>query len=345
MCSPFPLAQREGCEVRLLKIESLSTHFPTARGLVKAVNNVSLSLERGEILGLVGESGCGKSMTLLSILRLVPYPGKIVGGRIIFNGSDILEKSPTEMYRLRGKEIAMIFQDPLTTLNPVFKVGQQIGEALRIHGITTQKSFLDRYGPKKSLAEKRRVLELMEEVGIPSPPIHYQEYPHQFSGGMQQRALIAIALSCNPQLLLADEPTTALDVTIQAQILALLERINREKGTSIILVTHDLGVAAEFCQRIAVMYAGSLVEEGPTTVVIERPYHPYTRGLLRSIPRITGDRKKIEPIPGSVPDFAALAEGCSFAPRCEQARAACRRERIPWQQISAQHRVRCLYVS
>ncbi|MGI6142370.1 MAG: ABC transporter ATP-binding protein [bacterium] len=329
----------------MLKIKNLCTHFPTERGLVKAVNNVSLSLGSGEILGLVGESGCGKSMTLLSILRLVPYPGKIVAGRIIFNGSDILQKSPAEMRMLRGKEIAMIFQDPMTTLNPVFKVGEQIGESLRIHGIMGQKIFQDKYGYKKRLAEKKRVLELMEEVGIPSPDVRYQEYPHQFSGGMQQRALIAIALSCNPKLLLADEPTTALDVTIQAQILALLEQINREHGTSIILVTHDLGVAAEFCQRIAVMYAGSLVEEGPTDEVIERPYHPYSRGLLRSIPRITGEKKRIEPIPGNVPDLAGLADGCPFAPRCTLARNACRTEMIPLQQISAHHQVRCLCVS
>ncbi|HHY37294.1 MAG TPA: ABC transporter ATP-binding protein [Firmicutes bacterium] len=329
----------------MLKIENLSTHFPTERGLVKAVNNVSLSLGRGEILGLVGESGCGKSMTLLSILRLVPFPGKIVGGKIIFNGSDILQKSPAEMRRIRGKEIAMIFQDPMTTLNPVFKVGEQIGEALRIHGLMEEKAFRLKYGSNKRHAEKKRVLELMEEVGIPSPEVRYQEYPHQFSGGMQQRALIAIALSCNPKLLLADEPTTALDVTIQAQILALLEQINREHGTSIILVTHDLGVAAEFCHRIAVMYAGILVEEGPTEAVIERPCHPYTRGLLRSIPRITGERKRIEPIPGNVPDLAGLGEGCPFAPRCHLARAACRRNDIPWQQIAANHKVRCLNVT
>ncbi len=326
----------------MLEIKNLSTHFPTERVLVKAVNNVSFSLASGEILGLVGESGCGKSMTLLSILRLVPFPGKIVGGEVYFQGSNLLEKRPAEMRALRGQDIAMVFQDPMTTLNPVFKVGDQIGESLRIHGAMARGSFRSKYGDNKRIAEKKRVLELMKEVGIPSVEERYQEYPHQFSGGMQQRALIAIALSCNPKLLLADEPTTALDVTIQAQILSLLEQINREHGTGVILVTHDLGVAAEFCQRIAVMYAGSLVEVGPTDVVIEDPQHPYTIGLLRSIPKITGKKEKIKPIYGNVPDLAGLAGGCPFAPRCEFVGDACYSEDIPLRQISTHHQVRCL---
>ena len=281
-------------------------------------------------------------MTLLSILRLVPFPGKIVGGEVTFRGCNLLEKKPAEMRTLRGQDIAMVFQDPMTTLNPVFRVGEQIGESLRIHGAMGKESFRRKYGENRKIAERKRVLELMREVGIPSAEERYLEYPHQFSGGMQQRALIAIALSCNPKLLLADEPTTALDVTIQAQILSLLEQINKEHGTGIILVTHDLGVAAEFCQRIAVMYAGSLVEIGPTDVVIEDPQHPYTIGLLRSIPKITGKKEKIKPIFGNVPDLAGLAGGCPFAPRCDFVEDACYSRDIPMRQITDNHQVRCL---
>ncbi len=305
----------------LLEVKDLRTYFKGSRGTVKAVDGISFSLNQGEIMGLVGESGCGKSMTLLSLLRLVPTPGKIVGGEILFQGENLLKKSSREMTAMRGRDLAMIFQDPMTSLNPVFKVGEQIRESLHIHGYYKDHREA---GRKRLRAEKERVIELMEEVGIPSPMDRYYEYPHQFSGGMQQRAVIAIALSCEPKLLLADEPTTALDVTIQAQILSVMERINCDHGMAIILVTHDLGVAAEFCQRIAVMYAGQIVEQGLTDEIIERPLHPYTCGLLRSIPRIVPDKPRLQPIRGTVPSLLNLPPGCSFMPRCDEAVEECR---------------------
>jgi oligopeptide/dipeptide ABC transporter ATP-binding protein len=305
----------------LLEVNNLQTYFQTSRGSIKAVDGVSIKLEQGEILGLVGESGCGKSMTLLSLLRLVPHPGAIVGGEILFQGGDLLKKSSREMTRMRGRDLAMIFQDPMTTLNPVFKVGEQIRESLRIHNIFNQSRFSER---KRLKQEKERVIQLMEETGIPSPMDRYYEYPHQFSGGMQQRAVIAIALSCEPKILLADEPTTALDVTIQAQILNLMERINRSHGMAVILVTHDLGVAAEFCRRIAVMYAGKIIEQGLTDEIIENPLHPYTQGLLRSIPHIVPDKPRLRPIRGTVPDLLNLPPGCTFLPRCDYAVEVCK---------------------
>ncbi len=315
--------------------------FETERGLVKAVNKVNLTLAAGEVMGLVGESGCGKSATLLNILRLVPHPGKVLSGEIFFQGEDLLKKSKKEMRDIRGKDIAMIFQDPMTTLNPVFRVGEQIRESMRIHGL-----FRDTRGglfaSRRKQAEKERALELMREVGIPSPEARYFNYPHEFSGGMQQRALIAIGLSCEPKLLLADEPTTALDVTIQAQILALMKKINREHGTGIILVTHDLGVAAEFCDQIAVMYAGKIVEQGRTDQVMENPRHPYTRGLLRSIPKISARREKIMPIPGNVPDLAELGEHCAFYSRCAHAKDRCLDGDVPLFAISDGQMARCL---
>ncbi len=258
----------------LLELHNLTTIFPLKRGVVQAVTGVDLTLHRGEILGLVGESGCGKSMTMLSILRLVPYPGRIVDGKVLYRGENLLDKPTSEMRQIRGQEIAMIFQDPMTTLNPVFKVGEQVRESLRIHGLIGENKFPWPFDRARRAAEKRHVLKIMEEVGIPATKYRYHEYPHQFSGGMQQRMVIAIALACEPELLLADEPTTALDVTIQAQILDLLRKINREHGTSIILVTHDLGVTAEFCRNIAVMYAGRIVEKGTADQVIQDPKHP-----------------------------------------------------------------------
>lgn len=321
----------------LLELRNLTTVFPTRRGLVRAVDGLDLTVREGEKMGIVGESGSGKSVTLLSILRLVPHPGRIVAGDVLFRGESLLAKSPTEMRRVRGRQIAMIFQDPMTTLNPVFRVGEQIREALRIHGL------VDGKGRRRKRAEIERVIQVLDDVGIPYPEENLHRYPHEFSGGMQQRVIIAIALSCEPQLLLADEPTTALDVTIQAQIMDLLEKINRERGMGIILVTHNLGVVAEFCDTIAIMYAGQIMEKGTTEEVTTDPRHPYTRGLLRCLPRIYGKREKIKPIPGLVPDLATLPPGCPFAPRCDVARPECREDRrIPLKEVEPGRWVRCL---
>ena len=323
----------------LLELNNLSTVFPTRRGLVQAVAEVSLTVRAGEILGIVGESGCGKSVTLLSILRLISAPGRIASGQIMFQGTDLLQLPEGQMRRIRGKDIAMVFQDPLSTLNPAFTVGDQIGESLRLHHIVAPA-----YGLPwaRTSEEKERVLRLMSEVGISAPLDRYHEYPHEFSGGMQQRVLIAIALACEPKILLADEPTTSLDVTIQAQIIDLLRRINQEHGTAIVLVTHNLDLAAEFCQRIAVMYAGRIVETGTTEEVIESPQHPYTRGLLTCIPRISLQRKRIEPIPGNVPDLANIPPGCAFAERCAEVRPVCREGPVPFFRRSPGRLVRCL---
>ncbi|MFW6063245.1 MAG: ABC transporter ATP-binding protein [Chloroflexota bacterium] len=325
----------------LLELRNLTTVFPTGRGLVRAVNGVNLRVEPGEILGIVGESGSGKSTVLLSILGLVPRPGRIAGGEVFFKEQPLHQLPSRAMRRIRGKEISMIFQDPLSTLNPVFPVGEQIREALRLHGVGSDRRQRWLFG-RRAGREKERVLEVMEEVGIPDPQARYRAYPHEFSGGMQQRALIAIGLVNEPALLLADEPTTALDVTIQAQIMDLMRRINGEHGTSIILVTHNLGLAAEFCDSIAVMYAGRIVERGPIAEVIENPRHPYTQGLLNCLPRISQRAVKINPIPGEVPDLVDLPDGCHFAPRCAQFRPACRKTELPLREVGPNHYARCI---
>jgi len=305
----------------VLELHNLTTVFPTRRGDVRAVDGVNLAVYPGQLMGLVGESGCGKSTVLLSILGLIAQPGRIDQGQVLFNGRDVSQLTGSELRSVRGKDIAMIFQDPLSTLNPAFTVGEQIRESLRLHNMLPGPGWwpLDRARRRR---EKDRVLEVMGEVGIPAPEARYRAYPHEFSGGMQQRALIAIGLACRPKVLLADEPTTALDVTIQAQIVELMKRINREHGTAIILVTHDLGLAAEFCDHIAVMYAGRIVEIGKTDDVIERTQHPYTEGLLRCIPDIE-QRRAIQPILGSVPDLVELPSGCAFAPRCGYVQPVC----------------------
>lgn len=327
----------------LLELRNLTAVFPQKRGVVHAVTGLDLTLQRGEILGLVGESGCGKSVSMLSILRLVPHPGRIVAGEMIFEGRDLLRLSPDQMRQIRGKEIAMVFQDPMTTLNPVFPIGEQIAESLRIHSVVVREDhrwpwFFHRFHRQ---AEREKVLKTLEEVGIPFPAEAAKRYPHEYSGGMQQRALIAIALSCEPKILLADEPTTALDVTVQAQIINLLRRINQERGTAIILVTHNLGMASEFCHRIAVMYAGRIVEIGGVDDVVQNPLHPYTQGLLKSIPRMTKETQKIEPIPGNVPDLIDLPEGCAFMPRCTWADDRCKAW-AEWKEKGEGHFVRCL---
>jgi peptide/nickel transport system ATP-binding protein len=288
----------------LLEVSGLRTSFATRDGLVRAVDGISFSVDRGEIMGLVGESGCGKSVTSLSILRLVPPPGRIDAGSVVFEGRDLLTLRPEQMRSIRGQQLAMIFQQPTSSLNPVWDVGRQIGETLEIHkGMRRKEARL-------------RALELLRLVGIPDPERRLQSYPHELSGGMAQRVMIAMALACEPDLLIADEPTTALDVTIQAQILDLLRNLRDELGTAIILITHDLGVVAEMCDRVAVMYAGEIVEQTDVGRLFQDPRHPYTRGLIGSIPVPGQVNHDLSVIPGNVPNLIDLPAGCRFAPRC-----------------------------
>src|ERR671939_505107 len=291
----------------LLEVRNLQTHFHTQDGLVKAVNNVSFQVDRGETLGIVGESGSGKSVTSLAVMRLIPNPpGKIVGGTIQFDGENLLDYSEEEMRHVRGNRIAMIFQDPMTSLNPVLTIGRQITESLELHMKLT------------GAEARKRAVELLSMVGIPSAARRLDDYPHQFSGGMRQRVMIAMGLSCNPELLIADEPTTALDVTIQAQILELINRLKNELGTAVIIITHDLGVVAGMADRVNVMYAGRVVEEGTTGEIFGNPRMPYTIGLLRSIPRLDErEGRKLTPIRGLPPDLINLPEICPFSPRCD----------------------------
>ncbi len=297
----------------LLEVENLQTHFRTSRGVNRAVNGVSFHVEAGETLAIVGESGCGKSVTSMSIMRLLPQGMAKSAGRITFDGRDLLGLTEREMEQVRGNEIGMIFQEPMTSLNPVLTVGFQIQETIALH-------------QRVSRAEqKRRALEMLDLVGIPDPTRRLQEYPHQLSGGMRQRIMIALALACRPKLLIADEPTTALDVTIQAQILDLLRHIQREQGTAIILITHDLGVVAESTDRVAVMYAGRKIEEAKTSTLLANPQHPYTQGLLSAVPRIgAAQRGRLAEIPGLVPDLRKKLQGCAFANRCTYAGDVCR---------------------
>jgi oligopeptide transport system ATP-binding protein len=303
---------------RVLEVKNLNTHFFSDDGVVRAVDGVSFHVDAEETLGIVGESGCGKSVTSLSIMQLVPSPpGKIVSGEILLQGQNLLKKTPDEMRKIRGNEMAMIFQEPMTSLNPVYTIGDQIAEAVILHQKLSKHDALE------------RAIEMLRLVGIPSPERRVKDYPHQLSGGMRQRVMIAMALSCNPKLLIADEPTTALDVTIQAQILELMKSMKDEFHTAITLITHDLGVVAEMTQRVVVMYAGKVVEEAPTVELFEEPLHPYTRGLMDSIPRLDQDAKtKLHVIEGTVPNLLNLPKGCSFAPRCPRAMPVCH-ERVP----------------
>ncbi|WP_448576413.1 ABC transporter ATP-binding protein [Thermomicrobium sp.] len=317
----------------LLEVRDLRTQFFTQDGVVKAVDGVSFHLMPGETLGLVGESGCGKSITALSIMRLIPSPpGKIVSGEIIFEGEDILKMSDDEVRSIRGRKIAMIFQDPMTSLNPVLTINRQISEALELHlGMSKQQA-------------RQRAIELLKMVGIPNAEQRVDQYPHQFSGGMRQRVMIAMALSCNPSLLIADEPTTALDVTIQAQILDLIRTLQREHNTALILITHDLGVVAGMTDRINVMYAGHIVETAPTEELFENPKHPYTVGLLNSIPRLDAPRKeRLNPIRGLPPDLIDLPDMCPFVPRCDFAREKCSEKNPPLFDVNPVHRSACWY--
>jgi len=318
----------------LLEVNNLRTHFPTRAGLVRAVDGVSFYLDRGELLGLVGESGCGKSMTALSVMRLIAPPGKIVGGEILFDSNDLLKLSDSEMRQMRGDDIAMIFQDPMTSLNPVYTVGEQIAEALRLHRKLSHKQA------------RQAAIEAMREVAIPDPGRRASDYPHQLSGGMRQRVMIAMALACNPKLLIADEPTTALDVTIQAQILELLDDLRKQRELAVLLITHDLGVVAEVADRVAVMYTGKIVEESPVDELFARPKHPYTEGLLRSVPKLTSEhvikQERLETIEGTVPRPTDLPPGCHFAPRCSHRMPRCIEGEIPLYHIEGEVSVRCV---
>ena len=316
---------------RLLEINNLTTQFHTRDGVVRAVNDISYAVEEGETLGIVGESGCGKSVSMLSIMRLIQDPpGKIVDGEILFRGRDLLRLSEEEIRSVRWAEIAMVFQDPLTSLNPVLTVGFQITEALELH-------------ERMSRARAReRAVELLDLVGIPSAAERLDDYPHQFSGGMRQRVMIAMALSCNPQLLIADEPTTALDVTIQAQIIELVKRLQEQLGMTVIWITHDLGVIARLAQRVLVMYAGCIVEEAGVKDLYASTRHPYTIGLLGSLPqRGESSGRKLFSIPGQPPDLASFTEGCPFAPRCNYVVERCKQENPPLETVAPGHRVAC----
>lgn len=318
-------------EAPLLEVRDLRTYFFTKTGVVKAVDGVSFTVAPGETLGIVGESGSGKSVTVLSILRLVAEPGRIVGGDIRLEGESLLAKTEREMASIRGNRIAMVFQDPMTSLNPVLTVGDQIAEVLTTHRKLSKR------------AARARAAELLAMVGIPDPHKRLDAYPHEFSGGMRQRVMIAMALACQPKLLIADEPTTALDVTIQAQILELIRRLQEELGMAVILITHDLGVVAEVCDRVLVMYAGRPVEEADVRTLFASPRHPYTVGLLGSLPRLDGNRNaRLTPIPGGPPDLRFLPPGCAFADRCPHATARCHTMLPTWQAIGPGHRVSCL---
>ena len=298
----------------LLVVRGLKTQFELEGGPVLAVDGVSFSIPAGGTLGVVGESGCGKSVTALSVMRLVADPpGRIVAGEVLLEGQDLLAMSEPQMRRVRGNRVSMIFQEPMTSLNPLFTVGEQIGEGVRLH-----------QGLGRAQA-RQRALELLQQVGIPAPESRVDGYPHQLSGGMRQRVMIAMALACNPALLIADEPTTALDVTIQAQILELLARLQRERGMAVMLITHDLGVVAETCEQVLVMYAGRVVERAPVGPLFARPAHPYTAGLLRSIPRLEGGQQRLATIPGLVPSLRERPTGCRFRARCERALEVCAR--------------------
>jgi oligopeptide transport system ATP-binding protein len=310
----------------LLEVKNLRTHFDTDDGVVKAVDGISFELQRGQTLGIVGESGSGKSVTNLSIIRLVPEPpGKIVSGEVIFNGNDLLLVSNEAIRKIRGRRIAMIFQDPMTSLNPFMKISKQLMEMTQLH-----------LGHTKAQA-RAHAIRMLETVGIPDAHTRADSYPHEFSGGMRQRVMIAMALSCEPELLIADEPTTALDVTIQAQILELIKKLKRETGTSVILITHDLGVVAGMTDHVIVMYAGKIFEQAPTNELFARPGNPYTKGLLRSVPDPTAEQGKLYQIPGLPPDVAHLKPGCPFAPRCDRVEEICRREFPPFVQLNADH--------
>jgi peptide/nickel transport system ATP-binding protein len=318
----------------LLDIRGLKTHFKTDDGMVRAVDGVDLTISRGETLSVVGESGCGKTVTAMTILKLIAMPpGKIVEGRILWKGRDLVPLDAGEMRHIRGREIGIIFQEPMTALNPVYPVGEQIAEVVRAHQDVNRREAMD------------RAVEMLRLVHVPAAERRVRDYPHQLSGGMRQRVMIAMALVCSPELLIADEPTTALDVTVQAQILDLLQEMKSRFGMAIMLITHAMGVVAEVAQRVAVMYAGRVVEEAPADALFARPLHPYTQGLIRSIPRVdskNGEKRRLDTITGSVPSLLNPPPGCRFAPRCAFAIAACTREGPELRTIEGDHKVACI---
>jgi peptide/nickel transport system ATP-binding protein len=321
-------------EQRLLDVKNLKTYFFTDEGVVRAVDGVDLYIKQGETLGVVGESGCGKSVTALSIMKLIPQPpGKIVEGEILYNGVNLVDLAANRMRKIRGKEISMIFQEPMTSLNPVFTCGEQIAEAIRLHEGLGRRDAMD------------KTVDMLKLVHIPNAERRVKEYPHQLSGGMRQRIMIAMALSCNPKLLIADEPTTALDVTIQAQILELLNELKAKLRMAVMLITHDMGVIAETAQRVVVMYAAKVAEEAPVGDLFKEPLHPYTQGLLRSIPRIDLDateRRRLETIPGTVPTLRGdIAPGCRFAPRCPFVKSVCTEKDPVLKEVKPGHKVSC----
>ncbi|MDX9691636.1 MAG: ABC transporter ATP-binding protein [Acholeplasmataceae bacterium] len=316
--------------MKILEVKNLHTSFFTHMGEVRAVRGITFDVEKGDILGIVGESGSGKSVTSLSVMGLIDHPGKIKEGEIIFDGKDLSKMTHSELSNIRGNDISMIFQDPMTSLNPVFRIGNQITDIIRRHTNVSKQEA------------KERALELLNLVNIPEPETRIRQYPHQFSGGMRQRAMIAMALSCNPKLLIADEPTTALDVTIQAQILELLKELKDKKDLSIILITHDLGVIAESCNKVIVMYGGLIMEQGTVLDIFENPQHPYTRGLHQSVPKnVTGEKKRLIPIGGTPPDLLEPPLGCPFYPRCKHAMEICAKKLPPLFKLDEKHQAAC----
>jgi oligopeptide transport system ATP-binding protein len=316
--------------MKILEVKNLHTSFFTHMGEVQAVRGISFDVEKNDILGIVGESGSGKSVTSLSIMGLVDQPGKITEGSILFDGRELVNLSHHELSEIRGNDISMIFQDPMTSLNPVFRVGNQIKEILKTHTNMTKEEM------------NERAIELLKLVNIPEPETRIRQYPHQFSGGMRQRAMIAMAISCNPKLLIADEPTTALDVTIQAQIIDLLKSLKDKQDLSIIIITHDLGVIAEICNKVIVMYGGLVMEQGTVLDIFDRPEHPYTKGLHQSVPKnVTGEKKRLIPIDGTPPDLLEPPTGCPFYPRCKHAMEVCRQKQPPLYEITKGHLAAC----
>ncbi|MEJ9280295.1 ABC transporter ATP-binding protein [Ureibacillus thermosphaericus] len=314
----------------LLEVKGLETTFFTNDGKIPAVDHIDFKVYEGEILGIVGESGCGKSVTSLSIMGLVPNPpGKITSGEILLEGKDLTKLSEKEMRKIRGKDIAMIFQEPMTSLNPLYTIGNQLIEAIRIH---------NKWDKKKAA---NHAIEMMKLVGLRRAEELMKEYPHQLSGGMRQRVMIAMALACNPKLVIADEPTTALDVTIQAQIMKLMQDLNKKFNSAVLLITHDLGVVAEICERVIVMYSGQIVEEAPVMEIFKNPSHPYTRGLIQSVPDMRQKKETLYSIPGAVPKPGSIKVGCRFAPRCEFAQERCFAENPPIYDVSDNHKARC----